>query len=116
MPRLYMITVPGLEVKADWLPIHDRLLDEFPNVTDVLPTTIPETLLMVYRGRAQMDAWLDGISDAVQARRRGAPASRGGPPAPTRIRRSSLDAGTRSSVLSTDPSADPKTQIGRNPA
>ena len=97
MPRLYMITVPGLEVKPDWLPIHDRLLDEFPEVTDVLPTTIPETLLIVYEGRAEVEAWLHGVSDAVQARRPRAPAPRGGAPPPTRIRRRSLHAGTESS-------------------
>jgi hypothetical protein len=68
-PRLYMITVPGLEVKPDWLPVHDVLLDEFPKITDVLPTTIPETLLIVYRGRADIDAWLGGVNEAVLGRR-----------------------------------------------
>jgi hypothetical protein len=47
MPRLYMITVPGLEVKSDWRIVHDRLLDDFPLVDDVLPTTTPETLLIL---------------------------------------------------------------------
>jgi hypothetical protein len=64
-----MITVPGLEVKGDSLPVHDLLLDEFPKVTDVLATTIPETLLIVYRGRAEIDAWLAGIDKAVAVRR-----------------------------------------------
>jgi hypothetical protein len=68
MPRLYMITVPGLEVKSDWRIVHDRLLDDFSNVEEVLPTTTPETLLIVYRGRANADEWLDDLSDAVLLR------------------------------------------------
>jgi hypothetical protein len=64
-----MITVPGLEVKSDWLPVHDLLLDEFPKVTDVLATTTPATLLIVYHGRADIDAWLGGVTEAVLGRR-----------------------------------------------
>jgi hypothetical protein len=69
MPRLYMLTMPGLQVKSDWVAVHDRLLDEFPEVTDVLPTTITATLLIVYEGEAKVDAWLEGISEAVLGRR-----------------------------------------------
>jgi hypothetical protein len=69
MPRLYMITVPGLEVKSDWRIVHDRLLDDFPMVDDVLPTTTPETLLIVYRGRAHVDEWLDALAEGVLATR-----------------------------------------------
>ncbi len=80
-PKLYMITVPGLEVKCDWLPVHDLLLDQFPKVTDVLATTISETLLIVYRGRADIDAWLTGVDEAVAVRRmRTAVGQRGAPP------------------------------------
>jgi hypothetical protein len=68
MPRLYMITVPGLEVKSDWRIVHDRLLDDFEQVDDVLPTTTPETLLIVYRRRAHVDEWLDALSEAVLLR------------------------------------------------
>jgi hypothetical protein len=68
MPRLCMITVPGLEVKSDWRIVHDRLLDDFEKVDDVLPTTTPETLLIVYRGRAHVDEWLDALSEAVLLR------------------------------------------------
>jgi hypothetical protein len=68
MPRLYMITVPGLEVKSDWRIVHDRLLDDFEKVDDVLPTTTPETLLIVYRGSAHVDEWLDALSEAVLLR------------------------------------------------
>ena len=68
MPRLYMITMPGLEVKSDWRIVHDRLIDDFSEVDAVLPTTTPETLLIVYRGRAYADEWLDAMSEAVLLR------------------------------------------------
>lgn len=77
MPQLYMITVPGLDVRSDWLVVHDRLLDEFPRVSDVLPTTTPSTLLIVYRGRPDIDAWLALVDGALLGRlhrRAGAPA------------------------------------------
>jgi hypothetical protein len=69
VPRLCMITVPGLQVKLDWTAVHDRLLDDFPQISDVLATTIPETLLIVYEGDDDIDAWLDGISDGILSRR-----------------------------------------------
>jgi hypothetical protein len=69
MPQLYMLTVPGLEVKSDWATVHDRLLDDFPDITDVLATTIMSTLLIVYEGDADIDAWLEGISDGILSRR-----------------------------------------------
>lgn len=52
MPSLCLITVPGLEVSSDWRLVHDRLLDEFPEVTDVLATTMKETILVVYEHAA----------------------------------------------------------------
>jgi hypothetical protein len=33
-------------VKLDWAAVHDRLLDDFPQVTDVLATTMTATLLI----------------------------------------------------------------------
>jgi hypothetical protein len=69
MPRLYMITVPGLNVKLDWAAAHDRLLDDFPQVIDVLATTIAATLLIVYEGDADIDDWLAGVSDGILSRR-----------------------------------------------
>ena len=83
MPRLYTITLPGLEVKADWRVVHDRLLDDFEAVDDVLPTTTPETLLIVYRGRAHVDEWLDALSEAVLLRRMRADGARRRPARPT---------------------------------
>ena len=64
-PRLYMITIPGLEVKSDWRVVHDRLLDAFSGVDEVLPTTTSETLLIVYRGQPQVDEWLEAVSEGV---------------------------------------------------
>lgn len=69
MSRLYMLTVPGLDVPLDWAAVHDRLLDDFPDVTDVLATTLPGTLLIVHEGDSDIDAWLAGISDGVRSRR-----------------------------------------------
>ena len=81
MPRLFMITVPGLQVKSDWEAVHERLLDEFPQVTDVLATTMTATLLIVHQGDADIDAWLDGVSDAILSRRLSA--ARGARPNPS---------------------------------
>ena len=63
--RLYSIMVPGLEVRSDWRLVHDRLLDDFPAIDDVLPTTTAGTILVVYQGRAQPDKWLESIDAAV---------------------------------------------------
>jgi hypothetical protein len=83
MPRLYMLTVPGLKVTTDWAPAHDRLLDDFPDIIDVLATTMPATLLIADTGDANVDAWLEGISDGIRSRR-----TRAGSPPPTRARTS----------------------------
>jgi hypothetical protein len=79
MPRLFMLTVPGLQVTTDWALVHDRLLDDFPDIIDVLATTMPATLLIAYAGEANVDAWLEGISDGIRSRR-----ARVGNPPPTR--------------------------------
>jgi hypothetical protein len=72
MPSLCLITVPGLEVSSDWPLVHDRLLDEFPEVTDVLATTMKETILVVHEHSAPGDAgrWLDTVSETLLSRRR----------------------------------------------
>jgi hypothetical protein len=72
MPSLCLITVPGLEVSSDWRLVHDRLLDEFPEVTDVLATTMKETILVVHEHAAPGDAgrWLDTVSETLLSRRR----------------------------------------------
>lgn len=63
--KLYSLTLPGLDVRSDWRAVHDRLLDEFPAIDDVLPTTMVATVLIVYRGSAQVDGWLDSIEEAL---------------------------------------------------
>jgi hypothetical protein len=65
MQRLYQVTVAGLEVRSDWRVVHDRLLDEFAEVTDVLATTMNGTILIVYVGSANADAWLQTVSRTV---------------------------------------------------
>jgi hypothetical protein len=69
VPRLLMLTVPGLKVASDCGAVHDRLLDDFPGITDVLATTMTATLLIVHEGDADVDAWLEGITDGILSRR-----------------------------------------------
>jgi hypothetical protein len=64
MAHLCQLTMPGLDVRSEWRLVHDRLLDDFPAVTDVLATTMPGTLLIVHQGRPE-DAWLDSASAAL---------------------------------------------------
>jgi hypothetical protein len=72
-----MLTVPWLEVKSDWRAAHDRLLDDFPEVTEVLATTMPATLLIVHEGDADVDAWLATVSEAILSRRLRSPRGAG---------------------------------------
>ena len=76
MPRLLVLTMPGLRVAPDWAAVHDRLLDDFPGITDVLATTMAAPLLIVYESDANVDAWLEGISNGIVSRR----LSAGNPP------------------------------------
>jgi hypothetical protein len=69
-PKLYLITVPGLEITSDWRLVHDRLLDEFSEVTDVLPTTMKGTILILYGGPPRADAWLETVSETILKFRR----------------------------------------------
>jgi hypothetical protein len=81
MQRLCQITVPGLEVASDWRLVHDRLLDEFPEVTDVLATTMKGTILILYQGSGDSCAWLETISETILNFRRARRAGRWGRPA-----------------------------------
>jgi hypothetical protein len=74
MQKLCEITIPGLFVQAEYPAVRHRLLADFPDVLEVLPMTIPATVLVVYRGEEELDAWLDALSDSVVTRRM----SRGG--------------------------------------
>jgi hypothetical protein len=64
-PKLYLITLSGLDVASEWRVVHDRLLDEFSDVHDVLATTMEGTLLIAYTGAADPDGWLDTMSQTV---------------------------------------------------
>ncbi len=73
-PKLYLITVPGLEITSDWRLVRDRLLAEFSEVTDVLPTTMKGTILILYGGPPHADAWLETVSETIlNFRRVGSP-------------------------------------------
>jgi hypothetical protein len=81
-PKLCLITVPGLDVANDWQLVHDRLLDGFLEVTDVLATTMEGTVLVVYEGSFDAGAWLETISQTIlnfrhgpRARQQARPAS-----------------------------------------
>ena len=67
--KLYSLTLPGLDVRSDWRVVHDRLLDDFPAIDDVLATTITATILIVYEGAAQIGGWLASIDEAILSRR-----------------------------------------------
>ena len=45
--NLYSLSLPGLDVRSDWRAVQDRLLDDFPAIDDVLPTTTTATILIV---------------------------------------------------------------------
>jgi hypothetical protein len=67
--KLYSLTLPGLDVRSDWRAVHDRLLDDFPAIDDVLPTTMAATVVIAYRGSAEVDGWLGSIDRALVSRR-----------------------------------------------
>jgi hypothetical protein len=69
MQQLYRITVPGLSLKSDFTAVRGRLLADFPAVIDVVATTAPATILVLYRGRDDADAWLAASADAATRRR-----------------------------------------------
>ena len=56
-------------MRSGWRVVHDRPLDDFPAIEDVLPTTNAATILIVYEGSALLDTWLDSIDEAVLSRR-----------------------------------------------
>lgn len=68
--KLFILTVTGLNVRSDWRAVHDRMLDEFPGVLDVLATTMPGTILIVHTDPSDVDAWLDTVTATILDRRR----------------------------------------------
>lgn len=65
MQRHCKITVPGLSMNRDFTAARERLMAEFPNVHDVVATTAPATLLVLYSGREEVDSWLDALRHPV---------------------------------------------------
>jgi hypothetical protein len=59
MQRLCRITVPGLSIESDFTAARECLLADFPNVHEVIATTAPATLLVLYSGCADADAWAE---------------------------------------------------------
>jgi hypothetical protein len=57
MQRLCRITVPGLSIKSDFTTARESLLRDFPNIHEVVATTAPGTVLVIYSGAHEADAW-----------------------------------------------------------
>ena len=67
MQRLCRITVPGLSIKSDFTAARQRLLADFANVHEVVATTAPGTLVIIYSGSDEADAWYEALADIVAA-------------------------------------------------
>jgi hypothetical protein len=67
MQRLCRITLPGLSISSDFTVARQRLLAEFPEIHEVVATTAPATLLLVYSGPPQADAWYDMLASSIAA-------------------------------------------------
>jgi hypothetical protein len=63
MQRLCRITVPELSIKSDFTAARQRLLADFPNIHEVVATTVPGTMLIIYSGSDEADAWYDALAD-----------------------------------------------------
>src|SRR6266851_2270247 len=68
MQRICRITVPGLSIERDFEAARRRVLGEFPDVHEVIATTAPATLLVLYSGADEADAWLVALLESVAAR------------------------------------------------
>src|ERR1700684_693836 len=72
MRRCYEITIPGLCLRSEFPAVRARLLADFPGVLTVdaaVAAPSSPTILLVYVGEAEVDAWIDALSDAVVSRR-----------------------------------------------
>jgi hypothetical protein len=65
MERICRITIPGLSVKRHFEAARRRLLADFPAVHEVLATTAPSTLLVLYAPPGEADAWVDALLDSI---------------------------------------------------
>jgi hypothetical protein len=66
MQRLCRITIPGLSIESDFAAAREHLLAEFPNVHEVIATTAPATVLVLYSGPAEADSWVDALLDSIE--------------------------------------------------
>jgi hypothetical protein len=53
-------------MESDFAAARRRLLTKFPNVHEVIATTAPATLLVLYDGRDEAEAWVDALLDSAQ--------------------------------------------------
>lgn len=67
MQRHCRITVPGLSVEH-FSAARGRLLADFPEVHEVVATTAPATVLVLYSGSEDLDAWRGALLDSVVTR------------------------------------------------
>jgi hypothetical protein len=65
MQRVARVTVPGLSVRRDFETARRRLLADFSGVDEIVATTAPATLLVLYSGPDELDAWIDALLDSV---------------------------------------------------
>jgi hypothetical protein len=61
--NLCQIDVPGFEASRAFIPTRAFLLDRFPEILDVLPTTRPATLVIGYRGAERVEAWAEALEE-----------------------------------------------------
>jgi len=69
MQLYYRITVPGLSLKRDFKAARQCLLADFPNVHEVIATTAAATLLVLYSGPEDPEAWVQTLRELVVGRR-----------------------------------------------
>jgi hypothetical protein len=68
MQRLCRITIPALAIESDFTAARERILSDFPNVHEVVATTAPGTLLLIYAGADEADAWYSALLDSIATR------------------------------------------------
>jgi hypothetical protein len=61
--HLCQIDVPGFDAARAFDPTRAYLLDRFPEILDVLPTTRPATLVIGYRGTERVEAWAEALDE-----------------------------------------------------
>jgi hypothetical protein len=59
--HLCQIDVPGFDANDAFDGARAYLLDRFPEILDVLPTTRPATLVIGYRGPERLYAWAEAL-------------------------------------------------------